>query len=339
MIYGAGWEAHRCRTSGPIEIEVTLMSTLASTWAANENVATNMTFLRVIDGVPQPTTRPDPRMARIVVAMTNEIGSLGSEVAAGVAAKLGLDIVQSETVAEKVARRMGIATDAILRCLKGSPSLLDRFRIDRRKLCDVASEEILALAQQGGILIQGWSAATLLREMPQLIGVRICASVDFRVNVMMKRLGSANAVAVREEIERSDAVAGRAMHALFGIEQDDARLYHLVLNTERMSIRDCVNAVCELAENPSRRARTPLPAALNDKLLEVKLRSALAENISLSMTPLGVSVSVVDGKVRLGGTTTSGSLRAKAESIVHSIATASMIDNRILCVPSRGRLQ
>jgi cytidylate kinase len=318
--------------------EMSPMTSLASS-QHEYRTSTKTAFLRVIEEAASPAVRRDPGTTRIVVAMTNEIGSLGSEVAARVAARLGLEIVQSETLAEKVARRMGIATGAILRHVQGSASLLDRLRIDRGKLCELASEEVLALAQQGGVLIQGWGAATLLREMPQLIGVRVCASMDFRVGVMMKRLGSTSANAVRERIERSDAMAGRAMRALFGIEQEDARLYHIVLNTERMPIPDCVNAVCELAENPRYRGHNRMPTAVADKLLEVKLRSALAENVSLSTTPLGVSVSVTDGKIRLGGTTTSGSLRARAESIVHSIAAASIIDNRILCVPSRGRLQ
>jgi hypothetical protein len=41
-----------------------------------------------------------------VIAMTREIGSRGMEVAAGVAARLGLKIVRSETIANGVAERL-----------------------------------------------------------------------------------------------------------------------------------------------------------------------------------------------------------------------------------------
>jgi osmotically-inducible protein OsmY len=46
---------------------------------------------------------------------------------------------------------------------------------------------------------------------------------------------------------------------------------------------------------------------------------------------------VADGWVRLAGTTTSGSLRAKAEMIAQAVAGTSKVENRIISVPSRGR--
>jgi len=47
-----------------------------------------------------------------VVAMTREIGSLGAEVAAGVARELGLTVVHSEIVANQVASRLGVEEGA-----------------------------------------------------------------------------------------------------------------------------------------------------------------------------------------------------------------------------------
>jgi osmotically-inducible protein OsmY len=54
------------------------------------------------------------------------------------------------------------------------------------------------------------------------------------------------------------------------------------------------------------------------------------------MAPLGVSVSVADGKVTLRGTTSSGSLRPRAEKIARSVAGMFPIENRIVSVPTRG---
>jgi osmotically-inducible protein OsmY len=54
------------------------------------------------------------------------------------------------------------------------------------------------------------------------------------------------------------------------------------------------------------------------------------------MAPLGVSVSVANGKVTLSGMSCSGSLRKRAETIAHTIAGVSHIENRIVSVPSHG---
>jgi hypothetical protein len=66
------------------------------------------------------------------------------------------------------------------------------------------------------------------------------------------------------------------------------------------------------------------------QLVEAKISSAFVEHISLAAVPLGVSVSVANGKVTLSGTTSNGSVRMRAERIAHDIAGVCHIDNRIL---------
>ena len=115
-----------------------------------------------------------------VIAMTREIGSLGTDVAAGVANELNLKIVHSEIITNQVAERLGVEESAVQRYVDGSASLLERWLINRRKLSHYTSEEILRLAQAGNVLIRGWGAATLLRDMPEVISVRVCAPMAFR---------------------------------------------------------------------------------------------------------------------------------------------------------------
>jgi len=271
-----------------------------------------------------------------VIAMTREIGCLGTEVAAGVAKRLGLEIVRSEVAANNVARRLGVADSAVTRYLDGSASLLERWQIDHRKLFKYATEEILAIAQRGNVLIKGWGVATLLRDLSGVISVRVCAPMDFRIRVLMDRFGTKDAYAVREQIERYDAARARTMRAYFNVEQEDPRLYHVVLNTQRLSIETCVKTVSELAESARFQDHLATRATLANKLVEAEISSALVEHISLAAAPLGVSVSVANGKVTLSGTTSSGSVRMRAERIAHDIAGVCHIDNRILSVPSRG---
>ncbi len=271
-----------------------------------------------------------------VIAMTREIGSLGTEIAAGVASRLGLEIVRSEVAANNVARRLGVAEGAVTRYLEGSASLLERWQIDHRKLFKYAAEEILGIAQRGNVLMKGWGAATLLRDLPNVISARVCAPMDFRVRVIMEREGRKDAARVRDEIIRLDAARARTLRAYFDIEQEDARLYHIVLNTERLSVETCVNAICELAEGPKFADTFKARSALANKLLEARISAAMAEHISFAMAPLGISVSVEHGKVTLAGTTTSGGLRQRAENIARTVAGMSPIDNRIVSVPTRG---
>jgi len=277
-----------------------------------------------------------PEAAVTVIAMTREIGSFGLDVAAGLAARLGLEIVQSDIVANSIAKRLGVDESAVLHYVNGSASLLERWYIDRRRLFHYAAEEILRLAQHGNVLIKGWGVATLLRDLPGVISVRVCAPMEFRVRVLMERLGTKDANAVREQLERYDAARVRTVRAYFNIEQEDARLYHIVLNTERLSIEACVKTVCELAESPRFQDTAAIRSTLANKLVEAEISSALVDQISVIAAPLGVSVSVADGKVTLAGTTSSGSVRRQAEKIAHEVASVYQIDNHIVSVPSHG---
>jgi BON domain len=71
-------------------------------------------------------------------------------------------------------------------------------------------------------------------------------------------------------------------------------------------------------------------------VVEAKIRTALAENISVAAAPLGVAVSVANDRVTLAGMTCSGSMRARAEKVAQAAAGILQIDNRIVCMPARG---
>jgi len=271
-----------------------------------------------------------------VIAMTREIGSRGTEIAAALADRLHLKIIHSEIVANNVASRLGIEERALLRHVEGTASMIERWLIDRKRLRRYTAEEILQLVQQGNVLIRGWGAATLLRDFPQVISVRVCAPQALRVQVLMERTGVCDAEAMGEEIEKYDAAHTRTLRAYFNIEQEDALLYHIILNSERLPVDACVAAICQLAEHPKFQAESATAQSIfTDKLLQAKINSALAEHISLTDAPSGITVSVVDGKVTLAGIAGNGAVRNKAEKVAGMIAGAGAIENRIINMPSR----
>jgi hypothetical protein len=183
------------------------------------------------------------------------------------------------------------------------------------------------------VLIRCWGAAALFRDVPQIISLRVCAPMALRARVMMDRLGVEDADAVRQDIERFDAAHARTMRASFDVSWDDALLYHMVLNTARVTIDACVKTISQLAEHHDDRTIGP---ALADKLLQIRVSAALSDEIGFGDAPAGVTVSVDDGRVTLSGATSSGNLRAKAEEVASHVAGVRTIDNLIISVPARG---
>ena len=97
-----------------------------------------------------------------VIAMTREMGSLGKDVAAGLADQMGLTVVHHELVEHQLAERLGVQESTVHRYLEGGASLLERWKIDKEKLSRYTAEEILELASKGNVVIRGWGAVAVL---------------------------------------------------------------------------------------------------------------------------------------------------------------------------------
>jgi cytidylate kinase len=264
-----------------------------------------------------------------IIAMTREMGSLGKDVAAGLADQLGLKVVHHELVEHDLAERLGLPESTVHRYLEGGASLFERWKIDKQKLSRYTAEEILELAQQGNVIIRGWGATGVLRHIPNVLRVRVCADMAFRERVMMERLGLNDAGVARREIERNDAAHAGIVRGFFGVDWQNPLLYHLVLNTASLPVETCVKVVRLLAESPAFQETEETRSALADKLLETRVRAVLSEN-SIGMT--SIDVTAVKGKVTLTGTTMGSS--TDVEQLVRGVAGVNEVENRIVIVRS-----
>jgi cytidylate kinase len=236
-----------------------------------------------------------------VIAMTREMATLGKDVTAELAKRLGLEVVHHELVEHDIAERAGMRESEVHRFLEGEASLLGRWRIDRKKLSRYTEQEILELAAKGNVLIRGWGATYLLRSVPHVVSVRICAPMRFRMRVLMKRMGIADPAAARREIERNDAAHNGTMQRMFGIDWADASLYAITLNTARIPPEDCVEHIVRLSQSDAFKETVHSRAILMDELIESRVRSLLSESFDANLSAIGIEVQVKGGKVTLSG--------------------------------------
>lgn len=264
-----------------------------------------------------------------VIAMTREMATLGKDVAAGLAKRLGLEIVHHEIVEHGIAELSGMRESEVHRFLEGEASLFERWRIDRRKLSHYTAREVLELASKGNVLIRGWGAAYLLRSVPHVVCVRICAPLPFRARVLMKRMGIADPAAARREIERNDAAHNGTMQRLFGIDWSDASLYSITLNTVRVSPEDCVEHIARLTESEAFKQTPESLGVLKDQLLEARVRSALRQRFDAGLNAVGIEVQVKDRKVTLLGALNDEHVIAEIVRRVHAVEGVTSVECKI----------
>jgi cytidylate kinase len=125
-------------------------------------------------------------------------------------------------------------------------------------LVEQTSETILRLAELGNVIILGRGGNIITAQLPQVLHVRLVGSMELRLNHMLvfDKLNRKDALA---RIEREDGGRGRYLKRYFGKDINDPLQYHLVINTDWVTLRQAAAMVGELALNRNA-ARSTTPA-------------------------------------------------------------------------------
>ena len=267
-----------------------------------------------------------------VIAMTREMGSLGKDVALGLAEALDLAIVHHEVVEHHLADKVHLSASAVHRFLEGGSGILERWKVRRRWTALYTAEEICELAASGNVVIRGWGATHVLRPVPHVVCARVCAPLDFRTRVLMQRLGIDDESAARKEIERNDAAHARSILQLFGADWQDPVLYDLVLNTERVPVEHCVEQIRRLVESAPFQETEASREVLADVRLGAYVRAALRECSETRSSDLivDVAVSARTGHVTLKGFAASDDLKVAAQRVVSDVSGVTSVSNQLV---------
>lgn len=258
--------------------------------------------------------------------MTMELGVRGNEVADAAARALGISVVSND-LAERVAGRAKVKKSYVQRLREGKASLLERLWAPDEKIALYTAEEVFDVAQKGDVLIRGWGSTLLLRPVPHIPCIRVCAPIEARIRTLMARLDTDDEAYVREQIEASDEAHAAAMQSRFKVKWGDPLLYDLTLNTARLSIESCIEQVVALARRPEFRETSSSRAMLANLALEARVRAAFlaaAETQSVDVTVVADA-----GKVKLRGMVEDDAERKSAGAVAAKVKGVSQVVNEL----------
>jgi cytidylate kinase len=261
-----------------------------------------------------------------VIAMTQEMATLGKDVALGVAEKLGLQLVRHE-VGDLVAGRMQVKKSLIRRIREGKASKIEKWSADEKTISIFTAEEVFDLAEKGNVLIRGWGATLLLRAVPHVPCIRVCAPMELRVKRLMERLETDDEELARHEIEGDDQARASRMGEHFNVAWGDPSLYDLTLNTERISIASCVDHVVRLVKSEEFRETAQSRQLLADLALEARARAALRADPRSS--GIDITVDVKDGGATLRGIVVDDKEKALVREVVEKVAGAGKVADEL----------
>ena len=261
-----------------------------------------------------------------VIAMTQEMATLGKDVALGVAEALGLQQVRHE-VGDVVAGRMQVKKSLIRRIREGKAGKVERWSADEKTISIFTAEEVFDLAVKGNVLIRGWGATLLLRSVPHIPCIRVTAPLELRVKRLMERLETDDEELARHEIDVDDRARAGRMGEAFNVTWGDPSLYDLTLNTERVSIPSCVDQVIALVKSREFQETPASRQLIEDLALRARARGALRADERTSN--IDIVVEAHAARVDLQGIVVDERERALCEEIVARLPGVKAVDNNL----------
>jgi cytidylate kinase len=267
-----------------------------------------------------------------VIAFTQEMATLGIDVAMGVCEALGLEMVRHE-VGDVVAGRMQVKKSLIRRLREGKAGRFERWSIDEKTVSAFTAEEIYDLAVKGNVLIRGWGATLLLRSVAHVPCVRVCAPMDLRIERLMKRLETDDEKLARHEIELDDHTRASRMSEYFDVQWGDPTLYDITLNTARMAIPTCVDIVVGLAKSAAFQETPESRTHLSDLALRARALAALKANPATA--GIDVTIEAKDGHLILRGIVADDREQAVCREVIVAVAGQAGIDDHLATMSGR----
>jgi cytidylate kinase len=268
-----------------------------------------------------------------VIAMTKEMGSLGTYIGMEVARRLGYEFVRQDII-RQAAQEFEVSEEDLIKAVEERPGFFERLGHASRKQFIFVAAEVFDFAERGRAVIMGRFSTLLLRPVSHVPTIRVCAPLEVRGRRVMERHGIERTAALRMIGAYDEGVRARVQE-FFEVDWRDPWQYDLTLNTERLSLEAGVEQVLRLVEQPEFSSTDASRQRVADLHLAAKVKAVL--KAQGATTRLDVDVRAEAGGVLLAGTVASEAEREAAERVARGVAGVREVRNRLVATVMRPR--
>jgi cytidylate kinase len=250
-----------------------------------------------------------------IVAMSETEGSRGTEIGRALAAALGWEFADREIIT-KAAESFGEGVTDLRHATEEKPTLWDRFRQSQQRYATYVEATVLEMAARDNLVLVGRASTVILRGVRHALRARVIAPELVRAQRIEQHLGLTPEAAL-ESVRHADHDLGARVRFIYHVDWNDASLYDVVLNTERLSVTRAVAVLREMLADEQFTSTDASRRELLDRSLIASARAALVANPTTRSTP--IVVTAASGEVELTGLVTSEEERQAAEAAVARI--------------------
>lgn len=183
----------------------------------------------------------------MVITLSRQMASGGTEIAAQVAKKLRLQYVDREIIF-RAAKQAGVPEAALAE--------VDEFGIlppmlspkERQSFVSTVESVVRDFAKADNVIIVGRGSQVILNEWPNSLHLQVIAPLDLRVDRLIKREKIDRETALNR-LQASDRARANFIRRTYRVDWLDSRLYDLVINTGKIRDEDAVELVVLAAKS------------------------------------------------------------------------------------------
>jgi cytidylate kinase len=264
-----------------------------------------------------------------VVAISQVLGSLGDDIGRKLAEALGYRFADREVIAA-AAERFGEGMLDLIHVTEEKPSLVERFRTSDRHYVTAVEGILLEMAAHDNVVLCGRGAAFILSGVSHVLRVRVTAPEHVRSQWVQQHDGLVHESALNLVRQKDHERAAR-IRFLYHVDWDDPLLYHIVLNTEQVSVARGVQILRAALEDPRFSATPESQQKLTEQSVVAQAKTALLVNPVTRSLQLVATVN--RGVLMISGIVERDDQRLAADEAVRKIPGVTGVLNEIAVRP------
>jgi cytidylate kinase len=222
-----------------------------------------------------------------ILTISRRYGSGGRDIGHAVADLLHFEYVDRKRILEDIGKAGQAWGDFAKQYDEKQPSVYERYKWSFRGFVALNQAQILDYALQDNMVIMGRGGNFLLRGIPFAFRVHLKASMDDRIDRLIKREGidSGNA---RWLIEKVDKEMAGAVYLIYGSAWDDPKQYDRVFDTSTQNAGEIVTAIKEELLKRTSAGTEKARQVLQLRALAAKVRARIAIEPTFPISALDV---------------------------------------------------
>ena len=208
-----------------------------------------------------------------IVTISRGSMSGGEAFANCLASRLGYPVIGREVLVE-AASRLGVTEDVLREKIQTSADLFEKLTTDRHIYLVALQSALADQCVSGNLIYHGHAGHFLLKDVPNVLRVRLIAPMSMRVRAVMERQGL-SPEAAQDYIRYVDQERIEWTKFVYGVDWRDPKNYDIIINLRRVSLESACAMVSGMLQTPAYATTEEVKKKLRDFALACRVKVAL----------------------------------------------------------------